>query len=171
MSKKIGKFIRFCFILIIWTAIYLTLAELFFKLVWKFRLFDKEKWLIISKFWENGGVIKNWKDMLFFFCLAMVIPLWFVGLYKSLKVSIIKVIFFPIFWYNAYQEKKYTKTPKNIVLKNMGMTFGKKSAKQNLEEMISSRMPKETDKKDLNSSKIRSSFEEKSTQFRQKKSE
>jgi hypothetical protein len=53
----------------------------------------------------------------------------------------------------------------------MGVTFGKKSAKQNLEEMILSRMPKETDKKDLNSSKIRSSFEEKSTQFHQKKSE
>ena len=88
-----------------------------------------------------------------------------------LKVSLVKIIFFPIFWYNAYQEKKYSQAPKSVVLKNMGLSFGKKSAKQNLEEMIASRMPKETDKKDLNSSKIRSSFEEKSTEFHQKKSE
>ena len=171
MIKKFGKFIRFCFILSVWTAIFLTLSELFFKYIWKFRLFDKKYWQIISQFWESGGIINSWKEMLFVFCLAMIIPLWFIGLRKALKVSIVKVIFFPIFWYNAYQEKKYTKTPKNIVLKNMGVTLGKKSAKQNLEEMISSRMPKETDKKDLNSSKIRSSFEEKSTQFHQKKSE
>ena len=51
----------------------------------------------------------------------------------------------------------------------MGAKVGaKQTPQQMLEEMISSRMPKQKDKKDLNSSKIRSSFEEKNKTFHEK---
>ena len=171
MLKKIGKFIRFCFIFAVWTCLFSAILICFFKYVWNFNITKARDWRIIANFWNEGGTIKNWKDILFFISLGLILPLWFIGLRKALKISVVKVIFFPIFWYNAYQERKYSKTPKNIVLKNMGVTLGEKSSKQSLEEMIASRMPKETEKKDLNSAKIRSSVEEKNTEFHQKKSE
>ncbi|MBP5399117.1 MAG: hypothetical protein J6Y53_01690 [Alphaproteobacteria bacterium] len=171
MLKKIGRFIRFCFIFVAWTGIYMSVISLLFAKAWNFYLFKKKSWQIILNFWNQGGVINSTQEILFFICLLLIIPLWFLGLRKALKISIAKIIFFPIFLYNAYQEKKYSQAPKSIILKNMGMTLGKKSAKQNLEEMIASRMPKETDKKDLNSNKIRSSLEKKSLDFHKKNTE
>lgn len=171
MFKRINQFIRFCFICAIWTVVFLSISLYFFKKVYNFNLFKKQHWQIISRFWEDGGVIDTTQEALFIFCLLALIPLWFFGLRKALKISITKIIFFPIFLYNAYQEKKYSKTPKSIILKNMGTSFNKKSPRQEMEDMIASRMPKETDKKDLNSNKIRSSLEEKSTNFHKKNTE
>ena len=171
MLKKISQFIRFCFICALWSLVFLSVTAYFFKTVYNFNLFKKQHWQIISRFWEEGGVINTTQEVLFILCLLAIIPLWFYGLHKSLKISLVKILFFPIFIYNAYQEKKYSKTPKSIVLKNMGLSFGKKSPRQEMEDMIASRMPKETDKKDLNSNKIRSSLEEKSTDFHKKTAE
>ena len=50
----------------------------------------------------------------------------------------------------------------------MGGNLTKRSQQQVMEEMIASRMPQEKDKKDLNSNKIRSNFEEKNRGFHQK---
>jgi len=59
--------------------------------------------------------------------------------------------------------------PKAITLKNMGAKIGgRQTPQQVMDEMIASRMPKEKEKKDLNSSKIRSSFEEKNRTFHEK---
>ena len=56
-----------------------------------------------------------------------------------------------------------------IVLKNMGGgKIKKQTPQQMMEEMISSRMPQAKEKKDLNSSKIRSNFEQKNRKFHEK---
>ena len=171
MFKKLIRFIRFWLIFIAWTAFFMAASSYFFKLVWKFDLFNKKYWRIISSFWDNGGVINTGQEVLFIICLLLLIPLWFFGLKKALKIPLVKIFFFPFFLYNAYQEKKYSKAPKSIVIKNMGMSFTKKSPRQAMEEMIASRMPKETDKKDLNSSKIRSNLEEKNIDFHKRNSD
>ncbi len=142
-----------------------------FKTIWNFNILKAKHWQIISRFWEEGGVINSTQEILFFSTLLLIIPLWYIGLKKALKVSLVKIFFFPFFMYDAYQERKYNKAPKSIVLKNMGTSFTKKSPRQAMEEMIASRMPKETDKKDLNSSKIRSSLEEKNLDFHNKNGE
>lgn len=142
------------------------------KWIWKFRIYSLPHWRKIGQFWDSGGTINTFSEWMFFIVLLLLIPLWIIGWHKASKVPIIKIIFFPIFWYHNYQEKKYAQMPKSIVLKNMGASIGgKQSQKQAMEEMIANRMPKEKDKKDLNSNKIRSSFEEKSRSFHEKAGE
>lgn len=167
--KKIKKFIRFCFIGAVWSFIYFGIVAWLMKWIWKFDIFGKRYWVKISRFWQDGGVIDTAQEYFFVIALIAIIPSWIWGWRKAMKVSIAKIIFFPVFWYHNYQEKKYAQLPKSITLKNMGAKVGaKQTPQQMLEEMISSRMPKQKDKKDLNSSKIRSSFEEKNKTFHEK---
>lgn len=49
-----------------------------------------------------------------------------------------------------------------------GGKIKKQTPQQMMEEMISSRMPQAKEKKDLNSSKIRSNFEQKNRKFHEK---
>ncbi len=99
----------------------------------------------------------------------MIIPVWVWGFKKAKKLSYVKIIFFPVFWYHDYIGRKYAGQPTHIVLKNMGGGKVKKQTPQQMmEEMISSRMPQAKEKKDLNSSKIRSNFEQKNRNFHEK---
>ncbi len=170
MLKKIKKAFRFCFIGTAWSCLYFSIVYAVMKFFWKFNIFKKEYWQTISRFWQDGGVIDTAQEYLFIIALILIIPLWILGWRKAMEVSIAKIVFFPIFWYNNYQERKYSQAPKAITLKNMGGKIGRQTPQQALEEMISSRMPKEKEKKDLNSSKIRSSFEEKNRSFHEKAS-
>jgi hypothetical protein len=169
--KKILRFIRFCFISVVWTILYFSIVRILLKSIWKFDIFKKVYWEKISEFWEEGGVINSFQEYTFLAMLIAIIPLWLWGWKKANQLSVAKIIFFPIFWYNSYQERKYSKAPKNITLKNMGGGTAKRSPQQVMDDLIASRMPKGKDKKDLNSNKIRSNFEEKSRDFHQKADE
>lgn len=167
--KKISRYLRILSILVVWTALYLWVVSLIMAYFWHFNIFEKRYWLVISDFWSNGGVIDQFSEYMFLLMLILVIPVWIWGFKKALKLSFVKIIFFPIFWYNDYINKKYASLPGHIVLKNMGGgKIKKQTPQQMMEEMISSRMPQATDKKDLNSSKIRSNFEKKNRSFHEK---
>ena len=101
--------------------------------------------------------------------LVLIVPGWFWGFRKARQLSYVKIIFFPVFWYHDYISRKYAGQPSHIVLKNMGGgKIKKQTPQQMMEEMISSRMPQAKEKKDLNSSKIRSNFEQKNRKFHEK---
>ena len=165
MLKKLLKFIRFCFIGIAWSLLFWYLAFRIMDFIWQFNLFNPGHWKKIALFWDRGGTINTFSEWMFFIALFALLPLWIWGWRKANKVQLAKVIFFPVFWYHDYQEKKYAQAPQTITLKNMGAKVGKKNS---LEDMIAERMPKEKDKKDLNSNKIRSSFEDKNRSFHEK---
>ena len=159
---------RICFIGAVWSFVYFSLLYLLLKQGWNFDALNLKHWRIISNYWNDGYTIKA-TDWLFFIIILAAIPVWIMGWRKMCKVSLMRIIFFPILWYHDYQERKYAQMPKSVVLKNMGGKIGaKQSPKQALEEMIANRMPKEKEKKDLNSNKIRSSVEEKSRSFHEK---
>lgn len=169
MWKKIKKFLRVCFVGTLWSGLYFSIVYFIMKFFWKFDIFKKQYWKTISRFWNDGGVIDSFSEYTFVITLLAVVPLWIWGWRRAMKVSIARIIFFPIFWYNNYQERKYAQAPKSITLKNMGGGIkARQSPQQVMEEMIASRMPKEKEKKDLNSNKIRSSFEEKNRTFHEK---
>ena len=168
MLKKLLKFIRFCFIGAVWSALYWFLAIVIMDRIWQFNLLSPNYWKKIASYWNSGGTINTFSEWTFFIALFALLPLWIWGWKKANKIQIVKVIFFPVFWYHNYQEKKYAQAPKAITFKNMGAKVGKK---QSLEDMIAERMPKEKDKKDLNSNKIRSSFEDKNRSFHEKSGE
>lgn len=167
--KKLSKYLRQLLILVGWTAVYLWIVSLIMGYFWHFNIFEKRYWLIISEFWSAGGVIDQPSEYMFLLMLILIVPCWFIGWKKAQKLSYVKIIFFPVFWYNDYVNRKYAGQPTRIVLKNMGGGKVKKqSPQQMMEEMISSRMPQPTEKKDLNSSKIRSVFEQKNRAFHEK---
>ncbi len=167
--KKLSKYLRQLLILVGWTAVYLWIVSLIMGYFWHFNIFEKRYWLIISEFWSAGGVIDQPSEYMFLLMLILIVPGWFIGWKKAQKLSYVKIIFFPVFWYNDYVNRKYAGQPTRIVLKNMGGGKVKKqSPQQMMEEMISSRMPQPTEKKDLNSSKIRSVFEQKNRAFHEK---
>lgn len=167
--KKIGHYFRLLAILAGWTGLYLWIVSLIMAYFWHFNIFEKRYWLVISEFWSAGGVIDQFSEYMFLLMLILIIPIWIWGYKKALKLSYVRIIFFPIFWYNDYINRKYADVPGRIVIKNMGGGKVKKqSPQQMMEEMIASRMPQATEKKDLNSSKIRSNFEKKNRSFHEK---
>ncbi len=167
--KKFTQHLRTFLILIGWTAFYLWLIGLIMNYFWHFNIFEKRYWLIISKFWNAGGVIDQPSEYMFLLMLILIIPGWFLGFRKARKISYVRLFFFPIFWYNDYIGRKYANQPSHIVLKNLGGgKIKKQTPQQMMEEMISSRMPPVKEKKDLNSNKIRSSFEQKNKKFHEK---
>ena len=102
---------------------------------------------------------------MFLFTLLMIVPVWVWG-FKKPKIILRQNYFLSRFWYHDYIGRKYAGQPTHIVLKNMGGGKVKKQTPQQMmEEMISSRMPQAKEKKDLNSSKIRSNFEQKTVIF------
>jgi|GEM_PF-318030 len=170
MIKKLGKYLRFLLVATGWTVLYAFIVKLIMWQFWQFDIFDTKYWGIISKFWNEGGVINTASEYLFLLALVLIIPLWYWGLRKVNKLSFVKIIFFPVFWYYDYQNRKYgSETAPRVVIKNIGTKVSKKqSPQQMMEEMIANRMPKAKEKKDLNSSKIRSNFEQKNLSFQKK---
>lgn len=164
--KKLIKIFRLTAIGVAWTTLYAYVVSLLMRYFWHFEFLNPRYWKIINKFWQNGGIIDTTSEYMFIFTIILIIPLWVLGWKKAIKLDYIKVIFFPVFWYNSYINKKYDQAPSRVVLKNMGSGKNKKqSPQQMMEEMIASRMPSATNKKDLNSNKIRSNLEEKSRVF------
>ena len=152
-----------------WTALYSFVVRNLLLFVWNFDAFNLKYWKIISRFWNDGGIIDTASEYFFIITLLIIIPLWIWGWKKANKLSYVKIFFFPIFWYNDYQNRKYSEMPDRIVLKNIGSGKNKKqTAQQAMEEMIAGRMPRPKDKKDLNSNKIRSNFEQKNISFHKK---
>lgn len=168
--QKIKKALRYTIIGCGWTFLYLMLIKFLMSYFWHFEIFELKYWKIISTFWQNGGVIDTASEYLFIFMLIAIIPVWIWGWKKANRLSYVKIIFFPVFWYHDYINRKYASAPTGrVILKNMGGGKNKKmSSQQMMEEMISSRMPQPTEKKDLNSSKIRSIFEQKNRNFQKK---
>lgn len=169
MMQKIKKALRFLLITCSWTGLYFWLVRLLMNYFWHFELFEPKYWKIISRFWQSGGVINSASEYLFLLTLLAIAPLWYFGLKKAYSLSYVKVIFFPVFWYHDYINRKYAEAPVHrVVLKNLGGKSKKQSSQQMLEADIAARMPQPTKKKDLNSSKIRSIFEQKSRSFQRK---
>ena len=168
MYKKIKNFVRVCFIGAVWSILYFSTVYIVLKALWGFDITSKRYWNIILRWWDEGGVFDSFQEYTFLITLLAILPLWIWGWEKACRISIVKVLFFPVFWYNSWQERKYSQMPKSITLKNMGGGVAKQSPQQIMEEMIASRMPQEKDKKDLNSNKIRSNFEEKNRSFHKK---
>ncbi len=167
--KKLANHLKLIFIFVGWTVFYFWFISLIMNYFWHFNILEKRYWLIISKFWSAGGVIDQLSEYMFLLMLVLIIPGWFFGFKKARQLSYVRIIFFPVFWYHDYVSRKYANQPARIVLKNMGGSKVKnQTPQQMMEEMISSRMPKEKKKKDLNSNKIRSNFEQKNRKFHEK---
>lgn len=166
--KKLAKYLRLLLILVGWTVFYLWIIGLIMNYFWHFNIFEKRYWLIISEFWSAGGVIDQPSEYMFLLMLVLIVPGWFWGFRKARQLSYVKIIFFPVFWYHDYISRKYAGQPSHIVLKTWAAAKSKTNAaaddgRDDLQPDASGKR-----KKDLNSSKIRSNFEQKNRKFHEK---
>ncbi len=98
--KKLAQYLRLALIMAGWTALYVWIISLIMNYFWHFDIFQKRYWEIIGDFWREGGVIDQPSEYMFLFTLLMIIPVWVWGFKKAKKLSYVKIIFFPVFWYH-----------------------------------------------------------------------
>ena len=164
MIKKIFKFLKALVVGSVWTVIFVYIAENIMIYLWNFDILNTRDWQIINSFWESGGKIKAGKDYIFIIMLLALIPLWFWGWKYFYRVDFIKVLLFPITWYNNRMIKKYGESTKRIVLKNMGTT----KTKPNMEEIIEKRLKESAKPREKETGKIRQSIHDKISASEQK---
>lgn len=121
------KFIKFCFVGIIWSAILFSVFDFILQIIWNFSLFNLSDWKLLNTFWNTGGAIRSFADYVFALALLAILPIWVLGWKKALKIKIIPLLMKPLDWFAAKQIEKYEKNSSRIVLKNMGTSVKKES--------------------------------------------
>ena len=157
MLKKLAKLLRILIIGAIWTYLFLIVANFFMRAIWNFDLFSPASWKFLSAQWDKGGKIVSAKDYIFATCLLAILPLWIYGWKLSLRVSPIKVLFFPVLLYDRFIGSRGIDDTPRITFKNV-----ETSKKVSLEELIDARMPKA--KENQNANDIRQAVHEKISQ-------
>lgn len=127
--KKLKKYIKFFLVGSIWTYIFLCLADFLFTTVWRFDIFSREDWKIISQFWNSGGKIKNARDYLFLFSFLFGGILWVWGFRRCMKLNFAAILLYPFEAYSRWSLKRYGDTSR-IVIKNIGSTGEKVDPKE-----------------------------------------
>lgn len=116
--KKIFKLLRGVIIFGGWTALFLVLSNGLINAVWRFDFMAAHSWAVLSRFWNQGGVIKTTSDILLITSLVLLPLLWFAGFLIALKLKYIHILLAPLSWFDRGRPKE----PERIVLKNMKST-------------------------------------------------
>lgn len=155
MLKLIYKTLRNLFIGLIWSYVYLLIANSLLINFWNFSTLSANSWRLLRTYWESGGSIKAGKDYLLLTILLLLIPLWLWGWRRLIKTNYLEILLFPIRYYNSYIIRKYGTSSSRILLKNMGRS---KKITEQIEEMSK---PKSQAKTDEEVNKIRNAVAEK----------
>lgn len=129
MILKCYKLIRASIIGIIWSYVFLIIANFTLVYFWNFNLFFSQSWQTIIHFWQGGGVIKTAKDYFFLSVLFSLPWFWLWGWRKANKINLIEFFLYPLFAYNRWIIKKYGCSSSRVVLKNL------KSSRQIIDEI------------------------------------
>ena len=129
MIKSFFHFIRFLLIGILWSYLFLIIANVIMYKLWNFSLFSAHSWNTVSYFWNSGGIIKTTPDYIFLTMLIILPVLWIVGWFLLNRVDYKNILLFPINAYNRHIIKKYGHDSSRIVLKNL------KSSQQIIEDI------------------------------------
>ena len=129
MIKSFLRFIRFLLIGVLWSYLFLIIANILMYKLWNFSLFSAHSWNTVSYFWNSGGVIKTAPDYIFLSMLILLPVLWIVGWLMLNRVDYKNILLFPINAYNRHIIKKYGHDSSRILLKNL------KSSQQMIEEI------------------------------------
>lgn len=127
--KKIYKIFRTFLIGVVWTYLFLVIANYAIYQIWSFNFMSARSWHTVSRFWESGGVINTTADYIFLFTLFALPFLWFWGWIKALKIDYLGILLYPLNSYNRYIINKYGHDSSRIVLKNI------KSSQKMIEEI------------------------------------
>lgn len=125
--KNLSKIIRISLVALFWTWFFVCLSDIFFIAIWKFDFTSAHSWNIVKGFWERGGNIKTYSDVLLFAALLLLPFLWFIGLRCALKLDYARLLFTPINFLYALFDR--TSSNERVVIK------ATKSTEQQIEEI------------------------------------
>lgn len=130
-----------------------------FLCFWNFDIMLTQYWLKIANFWNDGGTINRFNDIVFVLSIFLIIPFWLYVLIKLINFKLLNLLLYPVNRYNNYIAKKYGPDSSKIRFKNLGSV----SKDISIEEMVNMRM-KESEKKgekELEATRIRNIIREK----------
>lgn len=117
MISKIFRLARNFFIGLLWSLIFLSLANSILIRFWNFSLFSSQSWGTVNYFWQAGGVIKEAKDYLFIFILFSVPVFCFLGWKYLIKQDYLNLLLFPYNLYCKHNLKKYGSNTGSLSIK------------------------------------------------------
>ena len=120
MSKtKINKS-RLFFSVLIGAVVYLALMHFLLKNgVWHFDMLNPKHWDYVIKKWQNGWVIKEKKDVLFFTLMLSFFPGWIIMTFAVYGFSIKNFLLFPVRLFQKHKQRVLMK-------KSLDLANGKK---------------------------------------------
>lgn len=136
--KKIVKIFKFLIIGAIWSVFFLWFARVLMKWIWKFDILYHKQWQVLSRYWNDNGVIVGWSDYMFFVALLLLFILWLWGWKKLYRTNYLRLLIAPLQYINNYQLRKYEQKETHIVLKNLSV-----GEKLTIEDVIKERIKKE----------------------------
>lgn len=129
MMKKILRIIRTALIGLIWTYVFLTVANYTMFELWNFNFMSARSWQTISRFWQAGGVIKSAKDYVFLLMLFALPFIWIWSWRRLLQIDYLNILLYPLIAYNRHIINKYGHDSSRVVLRNL------KSSQKMIEEI------------------------------------
>ena len=119
MFKKLLKLIKFLFVLVLWSAVWLLIMRELMIHVWNFDLISPTSWQTISVYWNKGGTIKNANDYMLFITIIFVAVMWYIGLKRLYRVNFARLFLKPFEIFSKKQIAKFESESKHVALKNL----------------------------------------------------
>lgn len=136
--KKIGAIFKFAVTGVLWSGAFVWLARLLIRQIWNFDILYRKQWQVISRYWNDNGVIVGASDYLFFLTLILLFVVWLWVWRRLYRADYIKMLLAPLEYINNYQLRKYEQNETHVVLKNMSV-----GEKLTVEDVIKARIKKE----------------------------
>ncbi len=127
--KKLLKIFRTLLIGLIWTYLFMVLANFIMYRLWSFNFLSARSWQTISRFWEAGGIIKTTKDYIFLLMLFSLPFIWIWGWRRLSAIDYFSILIYPLNTYNRHIINKYGHDSSRVVLRNL------KSSQKMIEEI------------------------------------
>lgn len=118
--KKLKKFFRFIFILIVVTIFFIFICSHLFQFLWNFDIFNSDNYKRVTIYWEKGGVFKTFKDVSLVFSFVLFPILSIIVSFKLYKKGFWKTILYPFYKiYRFFTRPKVTEV-EHVSIKNLG---------------------------------------------------
>ena len=131
--------IKFLFVTFCWTLLLCCTFAIALKVFWDFNVFNYKSWEIIAKWWQRGGNINSWQDLMFFFILLMFIPFLIWGIRRGMKINFLQLAVKPIMY---FMNRGLDEEPQSITIKNIDVSVQKTSKEEFVKNIVEERMKK-----------------------------
>jgi len=138
MFKKIGLFLKFLIVGVLWSTLWCVITQQIVFKIWNFDYLSPNQWRVIKAFWEKNGVIRGVSDYMLFLTLIVILVVWYFGFKKLYHVQYGKFLLKPFESFSKRQITKYENESKHVVIKNLVV-----GEKMSLEDLIQQKIDAE----------------------------